>query len=169
MSGTSVATQQRVNQDMFGSRSARLEVKCLHRRAAGAEINPVAADLESMLRIAAVKNKRLAGAVDNVFDHVMRVTQATQIVYRCTAFERLLGKCRRRIAHAEFRQHPQRGVVDLPQLPLGERPVLPADRTWRCRVDRRWFAAFREHRLATAPSAPARIVAHARIRSFSGS
>ena len=119
-----------------------IQVQRLHRRAAGTEVNPLAADFESVLLVAAVEDEGLAGAVDNILDHIPGEAQPPHLVDAGAAFERLFGQRPRRLAHAELGQHAQRSVVDLPHLAFGEGPVLAADRSGRRRVDRRRLAAF---------------------------
>jgi hypothetical protein len=41
-----------------------------------------------------VKNEGLAGAINNVFDHILRKAQAPEVVYASAAFERLIDQGR---------------------------------------------------------------------------
>jgi hypothetical protein len=63
-----------------------IQVERLYRGATGAEVNAVSADLEAVIFVAAVKNEGLAGAVDDVFDHISRKTESSQVVQAGAAF-----------------------------------------------------------------------------------
>src|SRR5690606_32380640 len=95
-----------------GAVAAGLEVECLHRGAAGAEVDTLAADLEVVLRIATVKHELSARPGNDVLDHGPRETQSSASVDPRAGRNGGIDQHRRRLAHAELLENLQRGSVD---------------------------------------------------------
>src|SRR5690606_30907815 len=95
-----------------GAVAAGLEVQRLHRGAAGAEVDALAADFEVVLRIATVEHERPARAGNDVLDHGRREAQASASVGPRAGRNCGIDQHRRRLVHAEFLENPERGGID---------------------------------------------------------
>ena len=158
--------------------AARFQVQGLHRGAAGAEVDPVAADIEVMMCLPAEEAKPLAGTGNNVFHQLPGEAQPAQVVYAGAAFERPLHQHLGRLTHTQFIEYAQRRAMDALAVALRKWPVLPADWAWWAGIESRRRIPLRAHHLtradaaatANAPGLRAHdVFAGERIREFCGS
>jgi hypothetical protein len=92
------------------------QIQRLHHRTAGAEIDPIAANLDRAVRVAAMQGKAFCGPCDGIFDHCARKFQPPGPARNSPCPAQVSLKPWRHLTDAKLRQKPQCGVIDSAQI-----------------------------------------------------
>lgn len=118
--------------------ASRLEVKCLHCRATGPEMDPIATNLEVVAGAAAIEDEGPTGAGHDVLDHRSGEGETAGGGHLGALGGGRLDQAWRGGAHAELGEEPESGIVDGADLRFAQRAKLTAALTRRRRVDLRY-------------------------------